>query len=120
MEVTIMNNHHRHNPPYRHPRGQVPPFFISLETDSLILHNCMLDNGATNNILPLSIMEAMGLECTKYFEVGEGIFSIYSRIVLAYGEIKYFLSLDKFCPHINTIFTIIVVDLPLTYLIVLG
>jgi hypothetical protein len=45
----------------------------------------MVDSGATNSIIPLSILEADDLERTKYYEVGESIYALDSRKVLAYG-----------------------------------
>jgi hypothetical protein len=57
VEATIMNNQQQCIAPLMKTRGKIPPFFVSLETLELILHNCMVDSGATNNIMPLSIME---------------------------------------------------------------
>jgi hypothetical protein len=51
---------------------------------------------------------------------GESIYAIDSRKVLTYGEIKYFYAWIIVAPHITTVFTIIVVDLPPTYGVVLG
>jgi hypothetical protein len=85
----------------------------------LILHNCMVDNLATNNIMPLSIMKEVGLECTKYDETGERTNAIDSIKVPTYGEIKDFCAWISSAPHIKTIFTIIVVELPTTYVVVL-
>ena len=80
----------------------------------------MVDNGATNNITPLSIMKSIRLECTRHFKTGEGIFTIDSRKVIAYGEIKDLCAWIDFAPHVKVVFTIIVVDLPLAYGLVLG
>jgi len=44
----------------------------------------------TNNIIPLSIIEAFEMECTKYYETGERIYAIDSIKTLTYGEIKDF------------------------------
>ena len=33
------------------------PFYIALEINQLILHNCMLDSGAEVNVMPLRVME---------------------------------------------------------------
>jgi len=38
--------------------------------------------------MPLSVMEELGMECTKYYEIGESIHAIDSRKLPAYGEIK--------------------------------
>jgi hypothetical protein len=48
-------------------RGKVPPFYISIENHDVSLHNCLLDIGATNNIMSLAVMEALGMCCTKYY-----------------------------------------------------
>jgi hypothetical protein len=65
--------------------------------------------------MPLAVMEALGMRCTKYYETGESIYAIDSRQVLTYGEIKYFYSWITTAPHIITVFNIIVVDLPPGY-----
>lgn len=77
-----------HNPQPK--RRRVPPFLISLETNNLIIHNCMVDCGATHNIMPFSVMRNVGLDCIRHYKVGECIFSIDSRSVSTYGEIKDF------------------------------
>jgi hypothetical protein len=50
-----------------------------MEIDDIILHNCMVDSGSTNKIIPLYIVEDMELECTQYYDAGEGIYSIHSK-----------------------------------------
>jgi hypothetical protein len=101
-------------------RGKVPPFYISIENHDVVLHNCLVDSRAMNNIMPLEVMEALGMSCTKYYETGESIYAIDSRKVLAYGEIKDFYAWIIVAPHIIIVFTIIVVDLPPTYGVVLN
>jgi hypothetical protein len=73
----------------------------------------------TNHIMPLAVMEALGMSCTKYYEIGESIYAIYSRKIPTYGEIKDFYAWITFSPHIIIVFTTIVVDLPPTYGVVL-
>jgi hypothetical protein len=70
--------------------------------------------------MPLAVMEALGMSCTKYYETGKSIYAIDSRKVLACGEIKDFYAWITTTPHIITFFNIIVVDLPPTYGVVLG
>ena len=70
--------------------------------------------------MPLAVMEALGMSCTKYYETCESIYAIDSKKVPAYGEIKDFYAWIIVAPHIITIFTIIVVDLPPTYIVFLG
>jgi hypothetical protein len=71
-------------------RGKIPPFYISIENHDVSLHNFLVDTGAPNNIIPLEVMEALGMNYTEYYETGESIYAIDSRKVLAYGEIKDF------------------------------
>jgi hypothetical protein len=96
------------------------PFYISIENHVVSLHSCLVDMSATNNIMSLVVMEALGMSCTKYYETVESIYAIDSRKVPSYGEIKDFYSWITTTPHIITVFNIIVVDLPLSYGIVLG
>jgi hypothetical protein len=37
------------------------PFFMSLQINGLILRNCMLDLGASTNIMTLEVMNQLGL-----------------------------------------------------------
>lgn len=39
----------------------IDPFFLSLIIKGRTLKNCMIDSGASNNIMPLKVMEALGL-----------------------------------------------------------
>jgi hypothetical protein len=45
--------------------GAVAPFYISLNIHDLILHNSMLDSGASHNLMPKVVMEKLGLEVTR-------------------------------------------------------
>jgi hypothetical protein len=65
-------------------------------------------------------MDALGIVCTKYYETREIIYAMDSRKVLAYNEIKYFCAWITTTPHITTVFTIIVVDLPPAYGVFFG
>jgi hypothetical protein len=120
IEVVIANPKQNQTISVVKLRGKVPPFYISIENHDVVLHNCLIDSRATNNIMPLEVMEALGMSCTKYYETGESIYAIDSRKVPAYGEIKDFYAWIIVAPHIITVFTIIVVDLPPTYGVVLG
>jgi hypothetical protein len=48
--------------------GVVAPFYISLNIHDLILHNAMLDSGASHNLMPKAVMENLGLEVTKPYK----------------------------------------------------
>ena len=40
------------------------PFYLSLLMNDYILHNCMLDYGASHNLMPKVVMENLGIEIT--------------------------------------------------------
>jgi hypothetical protein len=88
--------------------GKILPFYISIENHDVALHNCLVDIGTTNNIMPLVVMEELGMSCTNYYETGETIYAIDSRKVSYYGEIKDFYSWITTL-HIITVFNINVV-----------
>jgi ribonuclease HI len=119
-EVVVTSPKQSQSPSTAKLRGKIPPFYISIENHDVALHNCLVDTGVTNNIMPLAVMEALGMSCTKYYETSESIYAIDSRKVPAYGEIKDFYAWITTTPHIITIFNIIVVDLPPAYGVVLG
>jgi hypothetical protein len=119
MEVVVTSLKQIQNKSTIKLRGKIPPFYISIENHDVALHNCLVDTGTTNNIMPLAIMEALGMNCTKYYETGESIYAIDSRQVQLMVKSKTFM-LGSRTPHIITVFNIIVVDLPPAYGVVLG
>ena len=46
----------------------VLPFYVSLNIHEKILHNAMLDSGASHNLMPKVVMERLGLEITKPYK----------------------------------------------------
>jgi hypothetical protein len=44
-----------------------PPFYISLNIHEKTLHNCLLDSGASHNLMPKVVMDELGLEITKSY-----------------------------------------------------
>ena len=48
-----------------------PPFYLSLNIHDKLLHNFLLDYGASHNLMPNKVMDELGLEITrKYHEIG--------------------------------------------------
>ena len=45
--------------------GASPPFYITLTVHEQWIHNCLLDSGASHNLMPKAVMEALGLSITK-------------------------------------------------------
>jgi hypothetical protein len=46
-------------------RDNNPPFYLSLGMNGLRLNNCMLDSGASTNVMSLKVMEQLGLKMTQ-------------------------------------------------------
>ena len=45
-----------------------PPFYVSLNIHDMILHNSMLDSGASHNLMPRVVVESLGLEITRPYK----------------------------------------------------
>ena len=52
----------------KYQEGTIPPFYVSLNIHDYILHNAMLDSGASHNLMPKVVMERLGLEITKPYK----------------------------------------------------
>ena len=46
-------------------KDSVAPFYVTLNIHDKMLHNCMLDSGASHNLMPKVVMEKLGLEITR-------------------------------------------------------
>ena len=44
-----------------------PPFYITLTFHDQMNHNCLLDSGASHNLMPKAVMEASWLSITKHY-----------------------------------------------------
>jgi len=84
-----------------------PPFYLSLGMNNLILQNCMLDSGASTNVMSLQLMKQLGLKTTRPYG---NVFGIDSKKVKVYGLIEYaeFYLVDF--PHISILMNIVVID----------
>jgi hypothetical protein len=58
-------------------RGKIPPFYISIENHDVAVHNFLVDI-ETNNIMPLAVMEALGMSFIKYYETVK----VYMQLIL--------------------------------------
>lgn len=67
--------------------GDVPSFYVSLTIHDKILHNTMLDSGASHNLMPKVIMEKLGLDITRRYK---DLYSFDSSQVKFLGLIKDF------------------------------
>lgn len=88
---------------------EIPPFYLSLKLHDLILHNSMLDSGASHNLMPKAIMDKMGLSITQFYH---SPYSFDSRRVKFLGLIKdLVLSLDQILAK-NVLMDVVVADIP--------
>jgi len=65
--------------------GKCPPFFIYFHINDLILHNCMLDPGVSTNVMPLKVMNKLGLKINRLYR---RIFGIDSKKIESIGLIQ--------------------------------
>jgi len=63
----------------------VAPFYVTLNIHDKVLHNCMLDSRASQNIMPKVGMEKLGLEITISYH---DLYFFDARKVKCYGLIK--------------------------------
>jgi len=62
-----------------------PSFYVSLTIHNKILHNCLLDTSASNNLMPKTVMDELGLDITRPYH---DLFSFDSRKVKCLALIK--------------------------------
>ena len=86
-----------------------PPFYVSLVIHDLLLHNCMLDSGASHNLMPLSVMEQLGLQITRPYK---DLYSFDSKRVKCLGMIKDLVVNLAQIPAKSVVMDIVVADIP--------
>ena len=96
----------------KHADGVVPPFYINLTIHDKILHNSMLDSGASHNPMPKAIMETLNLEITRPYK---DLFSFDSSKFKCLGLIKDFCVTLVQYPGKSILMDIVVADIPPKY-----
>jgi ribonuclease HI len=86
-----------------------PPFYTSLNIHDKVLHNCLMDSGASHNLMPKNVMEELRLEITKYYH---DLYSFDSRRVQCLGVIKDLVVTLFQLPMKSVVMDIMVVDVP--------
>jgi hypothetical protein len=104
---TIMFGPHIEN-----AKDPVAPFYITLTVHDHLLHNCMLDSGASHNLMPKVIMEKLGLEITRPYR---DLYSFDSRKVKCLGMIKDLVVNLAQVPVKRILMDVVVVDVPAKY-----
>ena len=87
----------------------VLPFYASMNIHNVILHNSMLDSGASHNMIPRMIMDKLGLEVTRPYK---DLFSFDSNKVKFLGLIKYLVIYFSQIPTITLVMVVVVDDIP--------
>jgi hypothetical protein len=86
-----------------------PPFYTSLNIHDKVLHNFLMDSGASHNLMPKIVMEELGLEVTKDYH---DLYSFDSRRVQCLGVIKHLVvSLFELAMK-SVVVDIVVTDVP--------
>jgi hypothetical protein len=94
---------------YDKKNGGHAPFFITLVINDLLLHNCMLDSGASTNVMSLKVMNQLGLKITRPYR---NVCGIDSRAIPVCGLIKDLkVSLATY-PDISLLMDVVVIDVP--------
>ena len=86
-----------------------PSFYVSLTIHYKILHNCLLNIGASHNLMPKAVMEELGLDITRPYHE---LFSFDSRKVKFLGLIKDLSITLTQLPVKSMMMDIVVADVP--------
>jgi hypothetical protein len=86
-----------------------PPFYTSLNIHDKVLHNCLMDSGASHNLMPKVVMEELGLEVKKAFH---DLYSFDSRRLQCLGVIKDLVVSLFQLPMKSVVMDIVVADVP--------
>ena len=87
-------------------------FYISLNVHDKILHNAMLDSGASHNLMPKAVMERLNLDITRPYK---DLFSFDSSQVRCLGLIKDLCVTLVQYPAKSILMDIVVADIPPKY-----
>jgi len=85
------------------------PFYTSLNIHDKVLHNCLMDSGASHNLMPKVVMEELGLEVKKAYH---DLYSFDSRRVQCLGVIKDLVVSLFQLPMKSVVMDIVVADVP--------
>jgi hypothetical protein len=86
-----------------------PPFYTSLNIHDKVLHNFLMDSGASHNLMPNAVMEELGLEVTRAYH---DLYSFDSRRVQCLGVIKDLVVSLFQLPMKSMVMDIVVADVP--------
>lgn len=93
----------------KHQDGEVPSFYVRLNVYDVILHNAMLDLGASHNLMSKVIMERLGIDVTRPYK---DLYSFDSSRVKCLGLIKDLTVSLTQIPSKSMVMDIVVADIP--------
>ncbi|KAH9313222.1 hypothetical protein KI387_028257, partial [Taxus chinensis] len=92
--------------------NRVEPFYLSLLIKGFQLNNCIIDFGASDNVIPGKVANALGLTLTP---VNDTCYSMESKQVPLVGRIKDARVALADYPDKKILLTILVVDIPASF-----
>jgi hypothetical protein len=93
-------------------RKNVPPFLLTFEIFNRNVHNCMVDSGASSNVMPWSVCQKINAEVEPSTLK---IIQLDRTNVKVIGELKNVLIRLLSNPKVHQVIDIIVVDIPEVY-----
>ena len=96
-------------PHFEGSKDNIAPFYITLNIYDQLLHNCMLDSGASHNVMPKIIMEKLGLQITRPYGY---LYSFDSRRVKCMGIIKDLVVTLAQVPVKSILMDVVIADIP--------
>jgi hypothetical protein len=93
-------------------RKNVPPFLLTFEIFNRNVHNCMVDSGASSNVMPWSVCQKINAEVEPSTLK---IIQLDRTDVKVIGELKNVLIRLSSNPKVHQVIDIIVVDIPEVY-----
>jgi ribonuclease HI len=93
-------------------RKNVPPFLLTFEIFNRNVHNCMVDSGASSNVMPWSVCKKINAEVEPS---SLKIIQLDRTDVKVMGELKNILIRLSSNPKVHQFIDIIVVDIPEVY-----
>ena len=93
------------------------PFYVSLIIGNKLVHNCMVDSGATSTVMPKKIANFLGL---KYEPLEKGVVQLDGSSVKTIGVVKNASLTLHSCPNFSISQDIFVIDLPAYFAICLS
>ena len=93
-------------------KSTTPPFLLTFEIFNMNVSNCMVDSGASTNVMPFSVAKTLNDEI-KNSEIK--IIQLDSSRVQVFGELRDVLIRISANPVVHQIIDVMVVDIPEVY-----